>query len=418
MPDPVPDRPATSRRARIARALGPRLALLALGLFAALLTGELAVRLLSREGPIYTLRDRDIGRRFTRSWEGDCHVDEAGRAVHMQFNREGMRDRDWPAAKPIGEVRVAVLGDSMVAALPTDEERRFTRLGPVGSLRALASADSPDLRIGAGAPEGDVAVQNWGVTGSGPALAVRLFEDRVRAYGPDVVVLVWFVGNDLSDDWQPLGGRRSVAADLDAGGALRWVPYAEESSAVSEWLARNSRLYVWQKRMQGRLGREEVVALRPGLRAFDTSDDPVLGGAWSMAAAVLARFATGVRASGGRPVLLVLPCAEQVYDDLWARTVERARTVGWRLDRGHAGRRLADLARRADLPCVDVGVDLLGRQPRRSVERPADWLFLNGSGHLNDTGHELVRHALRRAIVAPYLDPPGGGDGRGGEAGR
>lgn len=117
-------------------------------------------------------------------------------------------------------------------------------------------------------------------------------------------------------------------------------------------------------------------------------------------------------------MLLVLPCAEQVYDDLWARTVERARTVGWRLDRGHAGRRLADLARRADLPCVDVGVDLLGRQPRRSVERPADWLFLNGSGHLNDTGHELVRHALRRAIVAPYLDPPGGGDGRGGEAGR
>jgi hypothetical protein len=392
--------------ARFARAALLRVGLLLFGLLVAVLLGEVAVRLLSSEGPTNTFRDAEIGRRFTRSWEGDCYVEEAGRPVHLHFNQEGMRDRDWPTAKPASELRVAVLGDSMVAALATDEAQRFTHLGAVGSLHTLVPGLHMDFAAGEDPGEKEIVVQNWGVAGSSPALAVRLFETRVRHYAPDVVVLTWFLGNDLSDDWQPLGRRRAVAADLDPDRELRWLPFGESSSAASEWLARHSRLYVWQKRLLARARADEAPALRPGLRAFDATSDPVLLDAWNLAEKVIERFAAQVRAAGGAPVLLVLPCAEQVYDDLWEWAQLPARAAGWTLDRDLPSRRLAAIAARASMPCVDVGARLLKESPRLHLKRTADWIFLNGTGHLNDAGHELARQGLKRAIVEPYLDQP------------
>lgn len=379
--------------ARFARAAALRLVLLGSGLLVALLLAEVAVRLLSDEGPGYTFRDAEVGRRFTRSWEGDCYVEEVGRAVHMRFNREGMRDRDWPTAKPAGQLRVAVLGDSMVAALATEEGRRFTsgfgRSWPRGS----ESGSSVHLVASDGSDAAEVL--NWGVAGSSPALAVRLFETRALHYGCDAVVLVWFIGNDLSDDWQPLGGRRAVAADLDERGALRWLPYAESSSALSEWLARNSRFYVWQKRMLARLGREDASGPRPGLRALEVGDDPVLADAWRMAEAVLTRFAASTRSAGALPLLLVLPSAEQVYDDLWEHTAAAASRT---LVRWQPQERLERVAAQLGLRAMSERF-LDGLR----LERSTDHVFLGGTGHLNDRGHQIVRARLEN-LVAQAID--------------
>jgi hypothetical protein len=283
-----------------------------------------------------------------------------------------MRDRDWPTAKPAGERRMAVLGDSMVAALATDEAARFTH-GVAGH-----------------------AVQNWGVSGSSPALAVRLLETRVAAYAPDGVVLVWFVGNDLSDDWAPLGGRRFQAADLAADGTLTWRPFEEASSPFSEWLARHSRLYVWQKRMFARLGDEGAGGTRPGLRALEVPTDPLLVDAWRMAEAVLARFAAATNALGGeaRGAVLVLPSAEQVYDDLWERTEAAARAKGRTVERWGAQARLEGAAKR-----LGLAFHAERFTPGLLLAKPADHVFLGGTGHLNERGHAQVRASLERLLA-------------------
>jgi hypothetical protein len=379
VPDTVPTAATVARHGFVRRWAG-RLGLLLFGLVLALLLGEVLIRMFANEGPIQTFRDREIGRRFTRSWEGDVYVEEAGRVVHQRFNAEGMRDRDWPLEPLGGEVRAAVLGDSMVAALATDESRRFTS--------TLRFRSTP-----VGGPPADGAM-NWGVSGSSPALAVRLFETRVKRYAPDLVVLVWFVGNDLSDDWPALGGRRLRAAELRGDGTIAWPPFAEETSPLSEWLARSSRLYVWQKRLMARVRHEDDRDPRPGVRALEVGSDPVLADAWRMADAVLARFNTSVRAAGARPGLLVLPCAEQVYDDLWNDTERAAQLRGTAVDRWAPQQRLKEVALRLDVAfrAVRPSASLL-------LSRPDHHLFLGGTGHLNERGHDLVRGELDALLL-------------------
>ncbi|MFM8980970.1 MAG: hypothetical protein ACKOSS_10990 [Planctomycetia bacterium] len=386
---PNPNPPPAPRTSWL-RGLLLRLALLALGVLLALLLGELALRLVGHEGPTGTFRDREVGRRFARSWSGEVLVEEAGRPVHLAFNAEGVRDRDWPARPAPGALRVAVLGDSMVAALATDAGQRFT------ALESLPRA--------AGAPQA-LEVQNWGVSGSSPALATRLLEARVLAGRPHVALLCWFVGNDLSDDWPPLGGRRFQAAVLDARDGLTWLPLAGETSPASEWLACHSRLYTWQKRMLDRLGAPAGEALRPGLRALEVQPDPLLEDAWRMAGAVIARFAQAARAGGAQPALLVIPCAEQAYDDLWEREAARARPPGERGERWAASARVLALA--AGAGCVARA----WRPPAGlQVARAADHVFLGGTGHLNDRGHALLRAellALLQGLPAPAAAPEG-----------
>lgn len=381
---PPPPAPRTSWW----RALVLRVALLALGVLLALLLAELGVRLAGHEGPSATFRDREVGRRFTRGWAGEVFVEEAGRPVHLAFNAEGVRDRDWPAQPAPGALRVAVLGDSMVAALATDAPRRFT---------ALEALPRPD---GTAQP---LEVQNWGVSGSSPALATRWLEQRVLAGRPHVAVLCWFVGNDLADDWPPLGARRFQAARLDARGGLEWLPLAEEARPASEWLARHSRLYAWQKRMLDRLVTRVPEGPRAGLRALEVQPEPLLEDAWRMAGAVIERFAASARAAGVQPALLVLPCAEQAYDDLWEREASRDRSPAQRVERWAASERVLALA--AGAGCVARAWKL---PAGLRVAREADHVFLGGTGHLNDRGHDLLRAELVALLQAlPPAVPPG-----------
>lgn len=369
------------------RRIAARLAFVAFGLVVALGGVEVALRIFGHEGPVYTIRDPVVGRRYTRSWEGDCWIEESERVVPLRFNREGMRDRDWPEARTAGRLRLAVLGDSMVAALGVEEQATFTR-----RLEALLP----------GPPDGGAEVMNWGVQGSSPALESVLYEVRVERYRPDLVWCVYFTGNDFSDDWQPIGGRRQGWGRVRADDTLEHEPFGGSAFSFTEWLARNSRLYVWQKRVLSRLHDPEPEGPRPGLRIFDTSADPELGRAWEFEEQLLGRFARRVAAAGGAFAVVLLPCADEVYDDLWETAVASGAERGWRLDRGHAGERLRALCRRAGVSLLDLTTAMReAARGRPSTEVEAQ-LYLRGTGHLNERGHEVVARAM---ATAPGLEP-------------
>lgn len=352
--------------------------MLLFGLGLALLLAEAAVRIFGHEGPIYTFRDPLVGRRYTRSWEGDVFVEESGQIVHLAFNAEGMRDRDWPEA-PGAAQRVAVLGDSMVAGV-------------------AASRPFPSLALGA--PPAPAEVMNWGVAGSSPSLELRLYEQRVRRYRPTLVVVAWFEGNDLSDDWQPLGGRRQAWMEERPDGALVHLPLAQASSPVSEWLARHSRFYVWQNRLLARLRRDgDDGGLRAGLRAFSAGGDAEVDRAWRFQERVLGRFAASVRADGARFAVLHLPTPEAVYDDAWQSVVERAGAGA--LDREAPRQRLEAL-------CARLGVPFASAAPvlrERARQAPEARLFFARRGHLDDEGHALVAGVLERLSLTAQAGP-------------
>ena len=99
------------------------------------------------------------------------------------INRFGWRDVNWPIRKPKGTIRIAILGDSFVEAIQVEDDSTFESL----SKRALIGA------------EGRGEVMNFGRSGYTQSEELLVLQRDVLRFDPDVVVLFFFPGNDITD---------------------------------------------------------------------------------------------------------------------------------------------------------------------------------------------------------------------------
>jgi lysophospholipase L1-like esterase len=364
------------------------LALAAVSVAVAFLVAEGLVRLLSPIGPGLLVTDPVVGKRFVPGFRGRVFVDEAEREVEVRINSAGFPGRDWPRRKPEGGLRIAVLGDSMTAAVATDEERRF-----VGRLEASLAAER--------APR-PVEVLNFGVSSASTASELARWRAVVAGYAPDLVLLAFFTGNDLGDNSPRLTRAPRVYFDLDAEGRLTPSEPPPPTPALVRWLDRHSRLYVWQKVAMRRLRGAGRVSrgLEPGQMIFPRDGGPDVEHAWRLTAALLGQLRDEVEASGARFAVVVIPCAEQVDDALWSDLVRRARDAGLELEREGPSRRFAQIAAASGFPLLDLAPAFAAAAPRGPGEpASAARLFLLGRFHLSDEGHRLVAEGLRRFLA-------------------
>lgn len=368
------------------------LGLAALGAAAALLLGEGLVRLLSPIGPALLVTDPVVGKRFTPGFRGRVFVDEAGREVDLRINADGFPGPDWPRAKARGALRLAVIGDSMTAAVATEEHRRFVALLQ-GALDAVSPGQS-------------VEVLNFGVSSASTGSELVTWRTVASGYAPDVVLLAFFTGNDLGDNSVRLTRAPRVYFDLDASGRLVAGEMPSPTPALTRWLDRHSRLYVWQKVATRRLrASARASGIEPGQLAFARDGGPDVEQAWALTAALVRAFRDEVEATGARFALAVIPCAEQVDDALWADLARRAADAGLSFDREEPSRRLRDVAHRLGVPLADL-TPAFAAAARRTPDGPssAEALFLLGRFHLSDEGHRVAAAALARFFAE--------GDGR------
>jgi hypothetical protein len=389
----------TGAPARRLRGLAVDLAVLLASVAACLLAFEAGTRLFSRIGPALLLTDPIVGKRYVPGWEGRVFVDEAGREVAFRFNRDGFRGPDRPRAKALGTRRIAVVGDSMISAMATDEDNTLVR--------------RLEVSLGVRWPEERVEVLNFGVSSSSTGEELALYRKLVSAYEPDLVLLAFFVGNDFSDNSRRLTRAPRIYFDLDDSGALRleWAPSAP--GPVTRWLNLHSRFYVWQKRafriLHGSL-RTLAGSVSPGSRIFEPPEDPDLAHAWDLLATLLRQFQENTASRGSRFAVLVIPSADQIHDDLWAGLEAEARAQGRQLDRFQPQRRLAAIARAAAIPLVDLTPTFRRVVGGRSADDPGPRVFLHGRSHLSDEGQRLAALEVVRFLTqgpgAELIPPP------------
>jgi hypothetical protein len=165
--------------------IAARAALVAFGIFAALVIGEIGLRLLGLAKPAFYTYDQYRGWALRPGAEGwDVKEGEA----YVRINHEGFRGPETTIAKPPGTVRIAVLGDSFTEAQQVPEDRTFS------AVIARSVADCSALR------GRQVQVLNFGVNGYGTTQELMTLRHQVWQFSPDIVVLAVFTGNDIMNN--------------------------------------------------------------------------------------------------------------------------------------------------------------------------------------------------------------------------
>lgn len=393
-PEATPSQPSPVRRRRWVGHVA-RLVLLTGTLGFVLGVCEVATRLFTHVVPPLTEKDERIGQRHVQSFEDDIFVPEAGRVIHLRFNNAGFRGPDWPRAKPQGVRRIAVLGDSMISSLAVDEDDTL-----VCQLQKMLGQTGQRWEV-----------LNFGVAGASPGQELVLYRNLVRAYQPDIVLGVYFVGNDFSDNTTRLSNNPRIYFDLGGDGSLVQQPFSAGRAGLSRWLNRHSRFYVWQKdalnRAKGNV-RKQAGALDPGCWVYCTQLDSGLAHDWAISAGLPPMFDQAVRADGGRFVLVMMPSAVQVYRDVFEREVAQAGRLAAAFDWDYPDQRIGQVCRNAGIPFLSLAGTFRAAAPGGSVENRDEWLFHGGTGHFNERGNRLAAEAICRFLTRDASDQVAG----------
>jgi lysophospholipase L1-like esterase len=377
------------------------------------LTVEAVVRLALPVSDFFYEFDPHVGLKGIPAKQGWA-VKRGAFATPVAFNSHGFRDREHAWTKPEGTRRVMLLGDSFIEALQVPLERSITALLE----ERLRSAGHR------------VELVNLGLSGFGTARQYLMLRHYGLRYQPDLVVL-FFVGNDISDNSRRLQGKPFVPYPVpgpdgrlarDDDGAPRFSPFTDRTSAlepVAALLRRHSKAYRALREaadsapsLNGLLYRAGLVTTPPEQVNRPDRDNfgfyeiyrPTLTPAWAEAWALTEDMLLATRDLAGRHgarfAVVLVPAAWEVYPEWWndiLRRVPAMREVPMDLTLPSA--RLGAFLAAHDIPYVS----LLAEFRARAAQLPP--LYIAGDAHWTADGHRLAADLVAGPIASLLTTP-------------
>jgi hypothetical protein len=393
-----------------------RLLIVSFSLLLPLLFLEAALRLF---GPIlpgnydtgaYLVRDEALGHFHVPGFDGWIKAPEF--TTRVTINPQGLRDRRQSFEKPAGTFRVLFLGDSFVEAVQVQQAQ--------GVAEQLEKA----LNQNASRP---VEVINGGVAAYGTGQEMLLLDEVGAKYQPDLVVLLFFVGNDVTNNnyrlelWGDKDSEKLALAlkpywDLNKDGTLRMIPGPPPAprSGLSNTMRRCCLLYnvietgVFNKLNQN-YPREQLEAIG-GLRTpltglYDTQPDGDWEQAWKISEALLVQIRDRAAAMGAPLVVAGGPEWRALEPDAWREEISRGNPNSNRLKSGRLQitaptDQLGGVLDRIGVPYIDLLPSFetaFQQNPRLYYEFDKHW---TAAGHA--VAAQAIDQALRRMeLVAP-----------------
>lgn len=304
----------------------------------------------------------------------------------IEVNSKGLRGSEVEYAKPAGERRLLVLGDSFTFAEQVNQHETFTQ----------RLEDRLNARGGAGR----FRVLNAGSNGWSTANELVFLAEEGMKFSPDLVVVAFYAGNDVSDNYRRVATVRDAErADL----ALRGVDAFEGPRGI----LRRSMLYT--------VVETGVLAKLPWWQPAGDSDASVrrlprtpdeVEEAWEISAGLLNRTRLVAESRGAKMMAMVIPSASEVAarqrsrddDDQPQENPDPAAAPS--IVDVHA--RLGEIGGRLDLAMLDL-LPALQRQALRSRQR----LYYRQNAHFTAAGHELAAKELYDFLIERRLIPVG-----------
>jgi hypothetical protein len=387
-----------------------RLAALALGFALAGLLAETSLRIAGISHPSFYTTDPCCGL-VLRPGASGWHTSE-GRA-YVEVNADGLRDDPHDRAREPGLYRIAVIGDSYTLAWQIALEDTYFRV----AARALGECEHVPAERG-------VETINFGMAGYGTAQELRTYEMRARPYSPDLVVLAFLSGNDVSENHPDLDANsmrpyyvfRDGGLELDDSfleraayrgrQSLRWrvgVAASEYSRVVQLFNEfRNRSVDALRTRAEaerrGALGEDGEIGLANAV--YLERPPPIWQEAWQITEALIERLRDTVRADGAALFVVTLSNGIQVHPSA-AHRARYAEAMGVP-DLGYPERRMSAHLRHLGIPHL-VLAPLLARETERSGQ------CLHGfenaepcKGHWNELGHRVAGEHLARSLCEHF----------------
>jgi hypothetical protein len=387
---------------------------MALGTALALVLAELALRMLGISYPIIYTSDACCGLALRPGATGWWRAE--GRAW-IAINSDGLRDVEHARAKDPQRFRIAVIGDSYAEAKQVSLEETFW------------SVAGRELERCAALPAPGVEMINFGVSGYSTAQELRLYETKAREYAPDLVVLAFHTGNDISDNskeldvhamrpYYELRNGELVLDDSFVRGrdfARRQKPTWQLASSFASHVRLAQLVNEWQVRRKqaGRKAQEQAKAKRAGIgnevgQSTGIYLDPPSREweeAWRVTGAILARFAREVAKDGADFFVISLSNGIQVNPDDAARRAF-AEELGVP-DLGHPERRLGAMLATHRIAYLALAPLLLEEAERSGACVHG---FANAepcAGHWNAEGHRAAGRILAGALCRRFAERDG-----------
>jgi hypothetical protein len=155
------------------------------GIIISLTVVELGLRFLGIEYPLFYDYDPYLGHKLRAGVKG--YYLKEGRG-YVSINSDGLRDHEHPVTHPANTLRIAVLGDSYAEAMQVNENEAFWAI----MSKELQRCDNLRGR--------KIEVINFGVSGFGTTQELLALRHKAWKYSPDVVLLAFTPGNDVSDN--------------------------------------------------------------------------------------------------------------------------------------------------------------------------------------------------------------------------
>lgn len=377
-----------------------RIATTVAALTLALLTVEILLRVMGVAHPVFDQADPVLGNSLIPFAEG--RQSREGESF-VRINSFGFRDRERSFRKPSGVIRIAVLGDSFTEARQVDLKDTF------------CAVLEKELRS-RGMPGGsDVEVLNFGISGHGTSQQLLSLRQRVWPFQPDIVLLAFYTGNDVSDNSRALKEASSIPYHYYEGSELRLDrSFARTDSFQfrSGSLMNLARLAIGRSRLlqlinharlmkkldhlreQGQ-GSGSAGPSEPGIRreVYVPPVDSAWADAWRVTEGLLAEMNTDVRSKQIPFFVVSLSSGIQVHPD----REQRSRFLRERVieDLFYPDRRVETAGAREGFPVLLLAPDF-----QKYAE--ASGVFLHGFephlgfGHWNENGHRLAGERIAR----------------------
>jgi len=399
--------PQQIRRRRLTvRVVLGRLLAVVLGIVVPLLLLEASLRLLGPWVPgnydtgAYLVRDQALGHFHVPNFSGWIKAKEF--TTHVRINPMGLRDRRTSYEKPPGTFRIVLLGDSFVEAVQVEQWQGV--------------AERLEAQLNQGSPR-PVEVINAGVAAYGTGQELLLLEHEAYKYQPDLVLVLFFVGNDVTNNNYRLelwDNNLKLALkpywDLDKqGNNFRMYPGPSPNppGGFTQTMRGCCMLYnvvetgVFNKLEQNypREKLEAIGGLRTPLRGlYDIQPADEWERAWRISEVLLRKIQDQSKSLNAPLVIVGAAEWRTLFPDEWAKEVGGNRLETGRLSISAPTDQLGQIAGRLDVPYVDLlpsfqAANAAGGGP----------FYFDFDKHWNPQGHSVAAQTIGDALIQAGL---------------